>query len=59
MPLNGTVWIVRAIFLDKITAILYKSNDNIATINTFDDIMRNNKNENRIDFLKVSISIHC
>ena len=39
MPLNGTVWIVRAIFLDNIVAILYKSNDNIATIkNNFDDI---------------------
>ena len=38
MPLNGTVWIVRAIFLDNIAAILYKSNDNIATINNFDDI---------------------
>ena len=32
MPLNGTVWIVRAIFLDKIALILSKSNDNITTI---------------------------
>ena len=38
MPLNGTVWIVRDIFLDKITAILCKSHDNIATINNFNDI---------------------
>ena len=40
MPLNGTVWVVRAIFLDKIALILSKSNDNMATINVFDDISK-------------------
>ena len=40
MPLNGTVWIVRAIFIDKIALKLSKSNDNIATIFLFDDIKK-------------------
>ena len=52
MPLNGTVWVVRAIFLDEIALISSKCNDNIATINFFDDIPKNIKNENKIHSLK-------